>query len=256
MDEHLVVRHGARAATARVVILVSLSAAILAMLYFAKPLRDRYGQLQHDRRLGIRDLVVAAADLRYRAILPRLTGGFAYRPISPVRRGARGDSTGDLPTANLYGSYARLLSATERSPSHGSLHAVGLAGLALGDVNRACGVLEQASKSEGGAGDAELLSDLAAAYYARGVGEDHVELILRAIDVSSRALKLGPALAPAAFNRALAIESIHLPDQAIAAWRESAGMGRGVPHREHGSGERGYAGGRRSCGRPSLLLCG
>jgi len=48
--------------------------------------------------------------------------------------------------------------------------------------------------------DAGLLSDLAAAYYVRGTAENRVEVILSAIDASSRARMVDPTLAAASFQ--------------------------------------------------------
>jgi tetratricopeptide (TPR) repeat protein len=235
MDRHLIAR-------LRVARLVVVTAVIIASVVFlAKPLRLRYETFQYDRRLGIRSLVSAADELLYRAIEPRLSGGFAYRPQRPVMRGVLEGRSVDPSAAELYASaFGLMRSETRRRAA--DQHAIGLAQLSLGNVDQAGAALEAAAKAQGNgsidaADDAALLSDLAAAYYARGVASKRIELILTSIDISSRASVRDPSLAVAAFNRALAIEAIHAPAQAITAWNSylalDAESGWAAEAREH-----------------------
>ena len=67
--------------------------------------------------------------------------------------------------------------------------------------------------------DAELWSDLAAAYLVRARrAEDPLDL-LHALELLERGLELAPELPEARFNRALALERLQLQDLARDAWR-------------------------------------
>src|SRR6266508_5259184 len=107
MDQHLI-------KSLRVVRFAVLTAVIVAsVLFLTKPLRKPYETFQYGRRLGIRDLVSAAGELPYRAIAPRLSGGFAYRPQRPVLRGAQGPPI-DASASKLYASALRLMAPETR----------------------------------------------------------------------------------------------------------------------------------------------
>ena len=212
-----------RQAVVVAVILVSLT----AVLFAARPIQQYYRQYSIDRQLGISDLVSAAKELRFRSTEARLTGGFPFRPCKVAQRG-----TSDAAGSEKWKLYAALisLSAQTHTGTPAALHGEGIAQLTLENWRDACRALEDAAKAETGEAstttaiaqthDATLLSDLAAAYFARGTAEDRTEWILTAIDCASRARSLSPDLAAAAFNRALAIELIHLPSQAIEAWND------------------------------------
>lgn len=215
--------------------IVAAAFAVLAALFAVKPLRERYTAFQHDSRLGIRNLVRAVDEQPYRMVAARLSGGFAYRPLRPVHRGALRGTAIETATSELYLSIAGLAEVSERRPDAQSLHAIGLAQLELGESEQALARLQRAVQTS--ASDAELLSDLAAAAYAQGVAENRMELLLTAIDMASRAHALAPALPAAAFNRALAIEAVHLPEQAITPWNDylalDGGSGWAGEAREH-----------------------
>ena len=63
------------------------------------------------------------------------------------------------------------------------------------------------------------LSDLSAAYLLIADRRGQFELVPKALAVSELACRLDSRLGEAAFNRALALEAIHLPGQAQIAWR-------------------------------------
>jgi CHAT domain-containing protein len=52
------------------------------------------------------------------------------------------------------------------------------------------------------------------------MNQNRAEMLLASVEVASRARSLAPELQPASFNRALAIEAIHVPAQAITAWKD------------------------------------
>lgn len=208
---------------------LALGAVLLLVsgFWFAGLSERRDPQSTYDRRLGLTDVVAAAAGLPYREIVPRLTGGFTYRPF-------HGSAPAAARTVDVRSDQRRLYSAlrnwesADSGQSPVSLHGRGIAQMALDRVRGACSSLEAAAEAETGEvspgaavarlRNAHLLSDLSAAYYLRGVAEERTELLLQAVEAASRAVALEPALAPAAFNRALSIEAVHGPTQAIEAW--------------------------------------
>jgi len=66
--------------------------------------------------------------------------------------------------------------------------------------------------------DARVLSDLSAAYYTRAYQLDRPSDLVRALDAAERAVDVSPDSREALFNRALAMESLGLADDAIASW--------------------------------------
>jgi tetratricopeptide (TPR) repeat protein len=64
-----------------------------------------------------------------------------------------------------------------------------------------------------------LLSDLAAAYLVRAATLQEPDNLFRALDAASLATDLDPELAEAQFNKALALERLHLQSEAQIAWR-------------------------------------
>jgi hypothetical protein len=200
---------------------------LLSGLWLAESIEQRDSQSAYNRRLGLTTFVAAAADLPYREIVPRLTGGFTYRPF-------RGSAPAAGRTVDVRSEKRRLYSALrdrelgDSSQSPVSVHGRGITLMALDRVREACSSLEAAAEAETGEilpgaavarlRNANLLSDLSAAYYLRGFAEERTELLLQAVEAASRAVALAPALAPAAFNRALSIEAVHGPMQAIEAW--------------------------------------
>jgi CHAT domain-containing protein len=78
-------------------------------------------------------------------------------------------------------------------------------------------LLERATANAAGAAS---LSDLGAAYLARGVSEKRPGDFIASLDALDRAVELAPRLPEARFNLALALEKNLLRDQAIAAWND------------------------------------
>lgn len=64
--------------------------------------------------------------------------------------------------------------------------------------------------------DADILSDLSAAYLARGKDDDYA----KALDAASRARKTNAASREAAFNYALALQRLKRDDEAKKAWQD------------------------------------
>jgi tetratricopeptide (TPR) repeat protein len=93
---------------------------------------------------------------------------------------------------------------------------LGLASLSIGEWDKSVGALERAAAAE--PKNAEFLTDLSAAYLARGVGTNAQADLRNALTATDRALESNPQLLEARFNRALALEALRQWDAARAAW--------------------------------------
>lgn len=156
-------------------------------------------------------LVEAVGDERY--LEGRLTGGFPYGPVRAVPR--TGGSQGSSNLA-LLGAAAALQEAAKTRPTPAILHRWGVAQLLLGNWDDGVRSLEEAARDD--PSNAELLSDLGAAYVALARVDDSAAYWARALEWSERALHLDSSPVEARFNRALALEGLGLGAQAIAAW--------------------------------------
>lgn len=163
-----------------------------------------------------RQLIALAGRTENRAVGPRLNG-FPYRP---VREKSRSPSVQEVDFAmlRLRAVAAELLRSPASSPSPQDLHLRGVAFLLAGDPQSATVSLRQATEQR--PEDAGWWSDLAAARLAvaENGAETDARVVLRALAAADYALRLEPRHLPALFNRALAIESLHLGPPARAAW--------------------------------------
>ena len=163
-------------------------------------------------------LVAAVDGERY--VEPRLTGGFPGGPVRSVTRGSGGATRGhgDLSSQNL--ALLAAVGAAEKQsladPTAPNLHAWGVGLVLLGSLDQAIDTLESAVAND--PDHAEIVSDLAAAYAARAVTAQSARDWSSALDRSERAMRLNPSLLEPAFNRALAMDALHL-DGARAAWQ-------------------------------------
>lgn len=156
-------------------------------------------------------LLAAVGNERY--LEPRLTGGF---PSGPVRSANRGQ--GDLSSQNL-ALLAAAGEAQKRAQAESgasNLQAWGVAQLLLGSYDDAIESLESAAIAS--PAEAALLSDLAAAYAARAARDRSAQDWSNALERSEQALRSDGNRLEALFNRALALEALHL-DGAHAAWQ-------------------------------------
>lgn len=110
-----------------------------------------------------------------------------------------------------------ILRAARTEPSVASLHSLGLLHLVHGEAGAAIDILERAAAL--GPPDPQLLSDLAAAHRQEAAATGDPTQDLASLERSEQALALFPDLTAARFNRALALESLHLCEEAIEAWR-------------------------------------
>ncbi len=153
--------------------------------------------------------LLTGAGLPARPIEARLSGmPFSPPLLSPVQAA--------LPDPR---QLARLERALRRSPEDSSaLDALAVLDLCVGRQDEAISRLERAAARVPGRGD--LLSDLAAAYLARGDTRLSPQDLVRALALLEQALQADPGLLATRFNRALAMEKLCLVAQARGAWRE------------------------------------
>jgi CHAT domain-containing protein len=164
----------------------------------------------------VRALVEAAGPARLTE--GRLSAGFAHGPSRPRSAGERRPQ---IPrTIKLMSAAAQIEALATQEPSSENLQALGLAHLALGDLAEAVTSLESALGYD--PHDPQVLSDLAAVLLERGSGPGGLEEAVRALSLADEAVEIDPALAEPCFNRALALERLHLREAAIESWEDYA----------------------------------
>jgi CHAT domain-containing protein/tetratricopeptide (TPR) repeat protein len=199
------------------------AAAVLAVVLLApgtRQLLDRFSPFGR-----IRSELVSAAPAT-RLLVPRLAG-FPYTPVSDPMRASAADE-GDLDGVRAVSGQLSKKLNEERTVAR--LHGYGLSQLLLHRWTPAVTTLQEAVTLETGepvavralaaSHDAQLLSDLSAAYYARAVHESQHQDFVSALSAAERALHNDRRLTEAKFNRALAIEAICLGPEARKAWQE------------------------------------
>jgi tetratricopeptide (TPR) repeat protein len=200
------------------------AAAAVATLVFV--MWEPVARWNDERGSGIPALAAAANALDERPVEGRLTGGFAFKPL---KRNLRGTNSEDLAIVRVQAAAARAGEAAKRNPSPETLHALGISHLLLRHHDEAIEALQEALTAEtevdelGEAirksDDAALLSDLAAAYQARGRFRGNPADFDVALDAAERAWEL--ARTPeAAWNRALALDSLNLTREAVDSWKD------------------------------------
>ena len=152
-----------------------------------------------------------------RFIEPRLTGGFRHGRLITLRSGEASQGL-DAQPGSVLAAVARIRERAEGDTSPEALGALGVTYLVSGDTAAAVKSLESASAQK--PDDARLLSDLSAAYLVRAKQADEPADIPKALEVAERAIVLPGAPTEAYFNRALALESLHLVDAARKAWQD------------------------------------
>jgi len=168
---------------------------------------------------GVAPLVSVASNSR--SIDARITGGFSWVPLEPVARSGGGPRT--TPAWELLAAASRVKKDAEANPSLENRHALGVAHLVLGDTDQAVSVLRSVAGEA--PPDATLLNDLGAALLARGEMQSRPDDFIEALALIEKALKLDGSLKEALFNRAVALEKLHLDDKAVAAWDDYLSRG-------------------------------
>lgn len=203
----------------------ALAAALVLALIFAGSLLLRRGQRQLPR--DINALVAATGQFGTRPTAARVTG-FPYRPEERTQRQPR--AIGDeanwrslLPAANIQ-------ERAKSDPTPENLHAYGISLLVFGNPEEAVRQLEAATRRETGKNDvrdaidasrnAQLLSDLSAAYFAVAQQTERREaLLLSALDAAKNAWDINPRLPEVAWNRAVCVEAVSSSrEKVIEAW--------------------------------------
>jgi hypothetical protein len=143
-----------------------------------------------------------------RFIEGRFTGGFSYARFDPAHPGLRLSKDRRIAlrklSQGLSGSTPEV--AADRA----------LFKLLDGDSRQAVQNLEAASAAK--PNSAAFLSDLAAAYLADARINDDPYSRVKSLEAAENAVTLDPKLPEALFNRALALESLFLRNQARSAW--------------------------------------
>jgi CHAT domain-containing protein/tetratricopeptide (TPR) repeat protein len=96
--------------------------------------------------------------------------------------------------------------------------ALALSYASLQEWDRAVDALEDAVDRK--LGSADVFNDLSAMYLARAASEARTEDVPRALAFAERAIKANPSSREPWFNRALALEALHLRDAADQAWKD------------------------------------
>lgn len=108
-----------------------------------------------------------------------------------------------------------------KTPSPSAQADVALVRLSAGKPTEAVILLEAAASADSPE-KAWFLNDLAVAYLARSDALDQPRDVVRALESAALAAEIEPAMSEACFNRALALERLHLVGQASAAWQDCA----------------------------------
>jgi CHAT domain-containing protein/tetratricopeptide (TPR) repeat protein len=195
---------------ARAAVLLALAAALALASWAAWR-----AQRQPAAPALVADLVRAVGESRF--VEPRLTGGFRYARFVRLRSGDE-RRTLDAQPAAVIAAVARIRERAEADPTPDALAALGVTYLVSGDADAAVRALESAAAQA--PGEARIQSDLAAAYLTRASRLDEPADLPRGLEAAEKAVARPDAPAEAWFNRALALEALHLADQARKAWED------------------------------------
>lgn len=163
-------------------------------------------------RPELRELVEAVGDRR--PVEGRLTGGFRYGPLESPARGAEASTDW-----RVLAAAGRLEEDARGTEDARLLGALGTAHLVTRQFDEAVKYFDQAIDIA--PDDVLLRSDRAAALLARGdaAGDDGAADYVRALDDATRAVLKDPTRPEAVFNKAMALQRMHLEDQELEAWR-------------------------------------
>jgi CHAT domain-containing protein/tetratricopeptide (TPR) repeat protein len=187
--------------------------AMAALLLLAVGLWSQRARFQRAPLPLVAQLAEAMGTRRF--VEPRLTGGFRHGRLTTMRSGDTPQGL-DAQSPAVLSAVARIRERAEGDISPESLGALGVTYLVSGDAAAAVKSLESASAQK--PDDARLLSDLAAAYLVRAAQSDEPADIPKALESAERAIVLKDPPPEAYFNRALALERLHLVDAARKAW--------------------------------------
>jgi CHAT domain-containing protein/tetratricopeptide (TPR) repeat protein len=163
----------------------------------------------------VAELAEAMGERRF--VEPRLTGGFRHGRLTTMRSSDTPQGL-DAQSPAVLAAVAQIRQRAEGDTSPDALGALGATYLVSGDAAAAVKALESATAQK--PDDAHLLSDLSAAYLVRAKQADEPADIPKALEAAERAVALKDPPAEAYFNRALALEGLHLVDAARKAWQD------------------------------------
>jgi CHAT domain-containing protein/tetratricopeptide (TPR) repeat protein len=189
--------------------------AMAALLLLAVGLWSQRARFQRAPLPLVAQLAEAMGTRRF--VEPRLTGGFRHGRLTTMRSGDTPQGL-DAQSPAVLGAVARIREQAEGDTSPEAMGALGVTYLVSGDAGAAVKSLESASAQK--PDDARLLSDLAAAYLVRAAQSDEPADIPKALESAERAIVLKDPPPEAYFNRALALERLHLVDAARKAWED------------------------------------
>jgi hypothetical protein len=189
---------------------LAAAAALVLGVRVARP--DWFGP--RGDRPELQELVAALAHEPTRLAEGRLSGGFKYAPPPAPTRGAGDRNVG----TGVRMAAAKLEQQAHERSTPRALDALGVADLALGDIDGAIRSLESATAQE--PSDAQYQNDLAVAYLARARRRGASSDWTSARAAAERAAASNPALVEAWFNRALAIEGVESGEAAKQAWKD------------------------------------
>jgi CHAT domain-containing protein/tetratricopeptide (TPR) repeat protein len=151
-----------------------------------------------------------------RFIEPRLSG-FKHGRLVILRSADRPQGL-DAHTPAVLTAVARIRERAGADTSPESLGALAVTYLVSGDIGKAVKALESATAQD--PKNPRLQSDLAAAYLVRASRLDEPADIPKALEAAETAIEHEDAPPEAWFNRALALEQLHLVDSAKKAWED------------------------------------
>jgi tetratricopeptide (TPR) repeat protein len=161
----------------------------------------------------LQKLIATVANEPTRPVEGRLTGGFAYGLPPTFARSSAPEVSPDVRVAA-----ARIEKVAAAQDTAANRAALGVAYLVTGRYDDAVRALEDAVARQ--PSDARFLTDLSAAYLARGRWLNQQEDSRKALAAAERAISRAPTMAEAYFNRALALDALQLDPEAKRAWGE------------------------------------
>jgi len=192
---------------------VAAGLAAAAVLVLAIGVSQYPGRFHRTPAAPVTELAEAMGTRRF--VEPRLTGGFQHGRLITLRSSDTPRGL-DAQSPAVLAAVARIREQAEGDTSPEALGALGITYLVSGDAGASVKALESASAQK--PDDPRLLSDLAAAYLVRAAQADEPADIPKALEMAERAIALKDAPPEAWFNRALALERLHLVDAARKAW--------------------------------------
>jgi CHAT domain-containing protein len=185
-----------------IIVGLALAAALVLFVRF---------RLARSDRPELRDLITALANEPTRRVEGRLSGGFKYAPPPALPRGSGAREVS--PDVTIAVANIEKLAKQRDTPIN--LAALGVAYMVSGQLDQAIDAISEAARRDE---SARFQNDLSAAYLARARWNHRAEDWVNALAAADRAIARDPLRSEFYFNRALALEGLHLTDQAMDAW--------------------------------------